>query len=83
MAANMVILSGWGNGSVKRDTREISYAIAQSEAIDVLHTGPMNHEVIPQSFTFVGSSGSKVQDTWKQVTRNSVKLTEEGGVRQN
>ena len=57
------------------------YAIAQSEAMDMSHTGLMNLGVIPKSFPFVRSWGSKVLDAWKQVTRN--KLTEEGGVRQD
>ena len=67
---------------MKRETREIFYAIAQSEAMYVSHTSPMNLGVMSKSFPFVESWGSKVRDTWKQVTRNSVKLTEEGGVRQ-
>ena len=43
---------------------------------------PMNLGVIPKSFPYVGSSDSKVRETWKPVTRNSVNLTAKGGARQ-
>ena len=76
MVSNMVTLSGLGNGGVKRATREILYAITQSEAMYVSYTSPMNLGGIPNSVPFVGSWVSKVWDTWKQLNRNSVKLTE-------